>query len=85
MTRAEKLDELQNLIQKYDLTTLPETDVARQINRELNAEDLLAILDRPAIYDLALLESIKMTPSEFRTAQKQALFQHILEEAKKHF
>jgi hypothetical protein len=81
MTSTEKLNELHGLIEKYQLTTLPQTEVARQITKELNADELMDVLDRPAIYDLALLQSIKMTTGEFRGAQKQALYLHLLEEA----
>ena len=85
MTSAEKLDKLLGIIEKYQLTTLPESKVARQINRELNADELMDVLDRPAIYDLALLKSVRMTAAEFRIAQKQALYLHVLLEAEKHF
>jgi len=85
MTSAEKLNELQVLIGKYDLTTLPQTEVARQINQELSADELMDVLDKPAIYDLALLKSVKMTAAEFREAQQQALYLHLLEEAQRHF
>ena len=80
-----KLNELQGLIVKYDLKTLPETDVAKQIHRELNAKELLGALDRPTIYDLALLKGLGMTVTEFRQAQKQALYLHLLEEAERFY
>jgi hypothetical protein len=57
--------------------------VAKQIHRELNTEELLGALNRPAIYDLALLKDLGMTVTEFRQAQKQALYLHLLEQAER--
>lgn len=81
MTNAEKLKKLETIIEKYGLNALPTTDVARQIHAELTAVELMYVLDRPAVFDTNLLKSIKMNVAEFREAQKQALFLHVLLEA----
>ena len=81
MTNKSKLKKLEGIIESYGLNTLPTTDVARQRHAELSAEELMHALDRPAVFDTDLLVSLKMDVAEFREAQKQALYLHVLLEA----
>jgi hypothetical protein len=75
-----KLKQLENIILKYALnnTNPPSTDVALQLYHEMDIDELMFALDQPAIFDLNLLQSIKMTTKEFREAQKEALWLHVM-------
>lgn len=75
------LKPLEDIIDKYMLGTLPTTDTAKQLFHELDADELMSVLDKPAIYDADLLQRIKMTATEFRQAQEQALYLHVMLEA----
>jgi len=81
MKDAAKLKELEKFIEEYELGTLPTTDIAMQIYHELDAATLMCTLDRPAVYDTELLKSLNMTGAEFREAQRQALYLHIMDVA----
>ncbi len=77
-----RLEPFRRIIEANGLGTLPQTDVAKYLFHEMSANELLHSVNQTPIYDNDLLQEIKMSASELREAQKQALFLHIMLMAK---